>query len=149
MNDRILAASQDYPLLNLFWTMLWFFLWILWIFLLIRIITDIFRSHDLNGWTKAAWLLFVIILPFLGVLVYLIARGSDMQRRDVRQAENNEAAFRTYVQDAAGSGSTADELTKLVTLRDQGVLTNEEFAAQKSRILGQSAAASAPPTAAS
>jgi hypothetical protein len=130
-----LAAAQDYPALNLFWTMLWLFLWILWFFLLFRIISDVFRSEDLGGWGKAGWLLFIIILPFLGVLVYLIARGSSMQDRDVRRAQASEAAFRTYVQDAAGPSTPADQLTKLAALRDQGLLSDAEFAKQKAAIL--------------
>ena len=129
-------ASQDYPLLNLFWTTLEIFLWVLWFFLLFRIIADIFRSHDLGGWGKALWLIFVIVLPFLGVFVYLIARGSSMSERDVRQAQAADAATRSYIQSAAGaSSSTAEELTKLAALRDQGVLTDAEFAAQKAKVL--------------
>jgi ABC-type Fe3+ transport system permease subunit len=79
-------AAQDYPLLNLFWTMLWLFLWILWIFLVIRIVMDVFRSDDLGGGAKALWTIFIIVLPFLGILVYLIARGSGMYAREAREA---------------------------------------------------------------
>jgi ABC-type multidrug transport system fused ATPase/permease subunit len=136
MSAAQLAARQDYPLLNLFWTMLWLFLWILWIFLLIRIILDIFRSDDLGGWGKALWVIFIIILPFLGVLVYLIARGTGMHRRDVREARATDEAMRGYIQSAAGtSTSTAEELSKLAALRDQGVLTQAEFDAQKAKLL--------------
>jgi ABC-type multidrug transport system fused ATPase/permease subunit len=136
MSAAQLAARQDYPLLNLFWTMLWLFLWILWIFLLIRIILDIFRSDDLGGWGKALWVIFIIILPFLGVLVYLIARGSSMHRRDAREARATDEAMRDYIQSAAGtSTSTAEELGKLAALRDQGVLTQAEFDAQKAKLL--------------
>jgi type VI protein secretion system component VasK len=132
----VILAEQDYPLLNLFWTMLWFFLWIIWFFLLFRIIGDIFRSSDLGGWGKAGWSLFVIALPFLGVLTYLIVRGSQMHQREARQAQASEDAFRSYVQQTAGTGtSTAEELTKLGALRDQGVLTDAEFTAQKAKIL--------------
>jgi type VI protein secretion system component VasK len=139
---------RNYPLLNLFLTMLWFFLWVLWIFLLFRIVIDIFRSHDLSGWGKAGWLLFILVLPFLGVLVYLIVRGGDMHRRDALQAQASEQAFREYVRQSAGATqSTADELAKLATLRDQGVLTDEEFANQKAQILAgrPSAGAAGPP----
>jgi putative oligomerization/nucleic acid binding protein/phospholipase D-like protein len=132
----VLASAQNYPLLNLFWTMLWFFLWILWIFLLFKVIIDIFRSQDLNGWGKALWALFVIILPYLGVLVYLIVRGSSMHERDLSQVRASEEAFRGYVQEAAASApSTAEELSKLAALRDQGVLTPAEFEAQKAKLL--------------
>ena len=129
-------ADQDYPLLNLFWTMFWLFIWILWLFLLIRIIMDIFRSADLSGIAKALWVIFIILIPFLGVLMYLIFRGSSMHTRDMQQAQASEQAFRSYVQQAAGSGpSTADELTKLASLRDAGTITPAEFEAQKARIL--------------
>jgi ABC-type multidrug transport system fused ATPase/permease subunit len=129
-------GAQDYPLLNLFWTMFWLFIWILWIFLLIRIILDIFRSDDLGGWGKALWVIFIIILPFLGVLVYLIARGSGMHRRDARQAREADQAMRSYIQSAATTpASTAEELTKLASLRDQGVLSQAEFDTQKAKLL--------------
>ncbi|MEV6106693.1 SHOCT domain-containing protein [Streptomyces sp. NPDC051940] len=131
---------DDYSLLDLFWTMLWFFLWIMWLFLLFRVIMDIFRDHTLSGWGKAGWLVFCIILPFLGVLVYVIARGKSMGERDIKQARANEAAFRDYVRDAAGSGggggkSHADELARLAELRDKGDLTPEEFQQAKAKIL--------------
>ncbi len=96
---------------------------------------DIFRSHDLSGWGKALWFLFVLIIPLIGVLVYLIVRGGSMQQRMQRQAQQDDQQFREYVQDAAGSQSTADQLTKLADLRDRGVITNEEFESQKAKIL--------------
>jgi hypothetical protein len=136
MSAAPLEAAQDYPLLNLFWTMLWLFIWILWIFLLVRIILDIFRSHDLGGWSKALWVIFIIILPFIGVLVYLIARGSGMQKRDVRDARAADQEMRSYIRSAAATpASTAEELSKLASLRDQGVLTEAEFDAQKAKLL--------------
>ena len=130
-------ASQNYPLLNLFWTMLLIFIWVLWFFLLFRIIVDIFRSHDLSGWGKSGWLSFIIVLPFLGVFVYLIARGNSMAQRDQRQAEQADAAMRSYIQStvATSTSSTAEELTKLAALKDQGLLTDAEFAAQKAKLL--------------
>jgi hypothetical protein len=131
-----LEASQDYPALNLFWTMMWFFLWVMWIFFLIRIMVDVFRSRDLGGWAKAAWTVFIIFLPFVGALVYLIARGKGMAERDVDTAVAAEQAQRSYIQSAAGtSPSVAEEVNKLATLRDQGVLTDQEFAAQKAKVL--------------
>lgn len=123
------------PLFDLFWTMLWFFLFIAWISLLISILVDIFRS-DMGGFGKALWVVFVIILPFLGVLIYLIAHGGDMQKRAVDQAVTQQRAQQAYIQDAAGSGgSSADELEKLAGLHQKGVLTDGEFASQKSRVL--------------
>lgn len=122
------------PLFDLFWSMLWFFLFFAWIWLLIRIFADIFRT-DSSGWVKAGWTIFVIILPFLGVLVYLIAQGGSMAERDMEQAAAMEKAQRAYIQDAAGSSGTAEELEKLAGLKDKGVLTDEEFAAQKAKLL--------------
>ena len=136
MSAAPLVAAQDYPLLNLFWTMLWLFLWILWIFLLVRIILDIFRSDDLGGWAKALWVIFIIILPFLGVIVYLIARGAGIQKRDVREARHADQEMRSYIREVAPTRpSTAEELTKLASLRDQGVLTQAEFDTQKAKLL--------------
>lgn len=133
-------ASQDYPLLNLFWTTLIIFLWILWFFLLFSVIVDIFRSHDLGGWAKAGWLIFVIVLPYLGVFVYLIARGTSMEARGRRDVRASDATAYSYAGSGNGaSPSTADELTKLVGLHDHGVLTDAEFEAQKQKLLARSA----------
>ncbi len=130
--------AYDYPLLGLFWTMLWVFLWVAWLFILFRVVIDIFRSHDMGGWGKALWVLFVIVVPFLGVFVYLIARGRQMTERDIEDAKNRDAAFRSYVQDAAGSTttSTAEELSKLADLKAKGVITDAEFDQQKTKLLG-------------
>ena len=122
------------PLLSLFWSMLMFFLFIIWIWLLITVFIDVFRSQDMGGFAKALWVLVLVFLPFLGVLVYVIARGSSMQERAIKQAADYEKAQRAYIQEVA-SPSPAEELTKLKGLRDQGVLTEAEFAAQKAKIL--------------
>lgn len=127
--------AADYPLLELFWTMLWFFLWIAWIMLLFRTIGDIFRSRDLGGGGKALWTIFVVVAPFLGVFVYLIARGSAMHERDYERALAQEQAFRSYVQDAATPTGSADELVKLADLKERGVITEAEFQTQKAKIL--------------
>jgi hypothetical protein len=125
-----------YPLLDTFLTMMWFFIWILWFFLLFRVILDIFRSHDLSGLGKAGWLIFVIILPFLGVFIYLIARGKNMAAHDESDAKAQQEAFTRQVQQAAGSSSsTADELTKLADLHSRGVLSDAEYEAQKAKVL--------------
>ncbi|WP_405491390.1 SHOCT domain-containing protein [Streptomyces sp. NBC_00096] len=129
---------DDYPLLNLFWTMLWLFLWVMWFFLLFKVITDIFRDHELHGWGKAGWLILVLLLPYIGVLVYLIVRGRGMSKRDVKQAQDNEKAFQDYVQKAAGAGprhSPAEELAKLSSLKEKGDLTQEEFDKAKEKLL--------------
>jgi ABC-type multidrug transport system fused ATPase/permease subunit len=130
-----LASSYSYPVLGAFWTVLEVFLWVLWIWVLIYVFMDIFRSRDLSGWGKALWFVFVLILPLIGVLVYLIARGGKMHERAVQTARQQDQDFRSYVQDAAGSNSTADELTKLAGLRDHGVITSEEFERQKAKVL--------------
>ncbi|MFF7532756.1 SHOCT domain-containing protein [Streptomyces bobili] len=127
---------DDYPLLNLFWTMLWLFLWVMWFFLLFKVITDIFRDHTLSGWAKAGWLVFALVLPYLGVLVYLGVRGRSMAERDVQQSREQEAAVRQYIQKAAGTGGgSVDELHKLSTLRDKGDLSQEEFEKAKTKLL--------------
>jgi len=130
-----LASSYSYPLLGAFWTILEIFLWVLWIWILIYVFIDIFRSHDLSGWAKALWFIFVLFIPLIGVLVYLIARGGSMQERAQQQARQQDKEFRAYVQDAAGSGNTADQLSKLAELRDRGVITADEFERQKAKVL--------------
>jgi|SRR5919108_5618069 hypothetical protein len=126
---------MNYPLLNAFLTMAFFFLWILWIFLLVKIIVDIFRSNDLGGWGKAGWTLFVVVLPFLGVFVYLIARGRSMSERDMAQAKQQEQAFQNYVRSTARVPTQADELTKLAQLRDHGDISEAEYQQAKAKIL--------------
>ncbi|WP_406340989.1 SHOCT domain-containing protein [Streptomyces sp. NBC_00648] len=128
---------DDYPLLNLFWTMLWLFLWVMWFFLLFKVATDIFRDHSLSGWAKAGWLVFVLVLPYLGVLVYLIARGQGMGQRDAKQFKQQEDAFQQYVRKAAGTGGggSVEELSKLSALKDKGDITPEEFERAKAKIL--------------
>jgi hypothetical protein len=123
-------------LLGLFWTMLIFFMWIVWIMLLIRVFADIFRSHDMGGLAKALWSIFVILFPFLGVFVYMIARGRSMTQRDVAVAQQHEVAFQSYVRGVASDGvSTADELAKLSELKAKGVLTDAEYEQQKTKLL--------------
>jgi len=127
--------AYDYPILGAFWTMLMLFIWIAWLFLLFRVIIDIFRSKDIGGWGKAGWFLLVIVLPLLGVLIYVIARGDEMAGRDVERAQANQDAMDAYVREAAGSSSTADELAKLNDLKASGVLSEDEFNAQKAKLL--------------
>ena len=125
---------MSYPLLNIFWTMLEFFLWVVWIWIFVMVVFDIFRSHDLSGWAKALWVLFVAIIPIVGVLVYLIARGDQMHQRAERQVTRQEEAYRGYAQPTPPA-STADQLAKLADLRDQGVITADEFAREKAKVL--------------
>ena len=130
-----LASGYSYPVLGAFWTVLMIFLWVIWFWILITIFIDLFRSHDLSGWAKALWFIFILFLPLIGVLVYLIARGSKMHQHAEQDAQASEQQFRQYVQEAAGSGNTADQLTKLADLRDRGVISAAEFESQKAKIL--------------
>jgi len=144
-----------YPMLDIFLSVLYFFGWVLWLMLMFWIITDIFRSDDLSGWAKAAWLVAIIILPLVGILIYLIARGGSMRERQEARARAQDAAFRDYVRQAAatdgsagtpgggnaamagnGSADTAsDELAKLASLHQRGVLNDDEFARAKARVV--------------
>ncbi|MGX1134797.1 putative membrane protein [Streptomyces glaucescens] len=146
MRNEIYLA-YDYPLLSMFWTMLWFFLWIMWFILLFRIISDIFRDDGLGGWGKTGWLVFVIVLPFLGVFVYLIARGKGMGGREIGHARAQQAAFDDYIKKTAGAGgpaSSADELAKLSDMRARGDITDDEFRRAKELVLS-GAGPTAPP----
>jgi ABC-type multidrug transport system fused ATPase/permease subunit len=130
-------ADSSYPLLNVFWSMFIFFLWVIWIWILITVFIDIFRSKDLSGGAKALWFLFVLFIPLIGVLVYLIARGGKMHERAAQQAQQQDQEFRSYVQQAAASvpASTADQLAKLADLHDRGVISAEEFDREKAKVL--------------
>jgi hypothetical protein len=123
------------PLLDLFWAMLWFFLFFLWIWLLIAVFTDLFRNA-MSGWGKALWAVFMIVLPLLGVLVYLIAHGGEMQERSMKHAFAMEERQQDYIKSVAGPASTADEVAKLADLHDRGVLTDAEFNTKKAVLLG-------------
>lgn len=123
------------PLLDLFWTILLIFLWVAWIWVVISVVMDIFRNHESSGFTKALWVLVVILIPWLGVLAYLIVNGDDMSRRNIEMAQRNDAAAQAYIRQAAGSTSAADQLEKLSNLRAQGVISDSEFAAQKAKLL--------------
>jgi hypothetical protein len=129
------AAETNYPLLQVFLSMLYFFLFVIWIWIAIMVVVDIFRSHDLGGWGKAFWFLFVIVIPYLGVFVYLIARGGKMHERQVADATAQQKAFDEYVQQTAGAGDVAGQLEKLAALRDKGDISAEEFEAQKAKLL--------------
>jgi hypothetical protein len=128
--------ASSYPILDAFLTMLYFFLFIIWIWLLIMVFMDVFRSHDMGGLAKALWVIFIIVLPFLGVFVYLIARGGKMHERAAAQAAQQQEAFDAYVKQAAGTRTdSTDQLAKLADLKGQGVITEAEFEAQKAKIL--------------
>jgi membrane protein implicated in regulation of membrane protease activity len=137
MSSGLLAdsGSYSYPLFGVFWTILEVFLWVIWFWILIVVFSDVFRSHDLSGWGKALWFLFVLFIPLVGVLVYLIARGGSMHERAAQQAQRQDAAFRSYVQEAASPAGSADQLAKLADLRDRGVISAEEFTREKAKVL--------------
>lgn len=130
-----LAASTSYPVLDAFWTIFEIFAFVVWFWLLFVILMDVFRSRDLSGWGKAGWTIFVLFLPLIGILAYLIVRGRSMHERSAEQASQQEQAFRSYVQEAAGSPSSADQLTKLADLRQHGVISPDEFEQEKRKIL--------------
>jgi hypothetical protein len=123
------------PLLDVFLTMLWYFVWFLWIFLVATVLADVFRSRDLSGPAKAGWTVLVVVLPFAGVLIYLISRGDRMFVRNAAELQDREAQFRAYVKDAAGGDGTAQELERLADLRQRGMLSESEFERGKTRIL--------------
>ena len=132
------ASGSSYPLLDAFWTILEIFLWVIWIWILITVFIDIFRSHDLSGGAKALWFLFVLFIPLIGVLVYLLVRGGSMHERSARLMQHQQdLAARQYSQQGAAqaSVSAADQLDKLASLRDRGVITPEEFQREKERVL--------------
>jgi ABC-type multidrug transport system fused ATPase/permease subunit len=129
------SSSYSYPVLGAFWTIFIIFLWVIWFWILITIFIDLFRSHDLSGWAKALWFIFILIFPLIGVLVYLIARGGKMHEHAARDAQVQEQQFRRYVQETAGSQTSVEQLAKLADLRDRGVITAEEFEREKAKIL--------------
>src|ERR1700722_9218669 len=126
--------AYTYPLLNIFWTMLEIFAFVVYFWLLISIYMDIFRNRDMSGGMKALWVLFVFFIPLLGILVYLIVHGGEMHERAAQEAQAQQQAFDSYVKEAAGT-STTDELAKLADLKAKGVLSDAEFEAQKAKVL--------------
>jgi hypothetical protein len=126
---------MSHPLLNAFWIMLWFFVWILWLMLLFRIFADVFRDDSLNGWGKAGWIIFCCLLPFIGVFVYLIVRGRGMHERAAARVKWGQAEYDDYVRQTAGGTSSTDELAKLADLKSSGALSDAEYEKAKAKIL--------------
>ncbi|HXF00784.1 MAG TPA: SHOCT domain-containing protein [Solirubrobacterales bacterium] len=126
-----MLVAADYPFLNILWTMIIFFAWVAWIWIAITVFVDVFRRHDIGGFAKAAWVVFVIVVPFLGVLIYLIAQHDGMRERSVKQAQAQQAAFDDYVRETAG-GSAA-EIAKAKELLDAGTISQAEFDAIKAK----------------
>jgi len=130
----MLLTAADYPFLDVFWSMIIFFFWVIWIWIVITVLIDIFRRNDIGGWAKAAWVIFVVILPWLGVLIYLIAQHDGMQKRSMDQALAQRRALDEHVRDAAGGGSAA-EIAKAKELLDAGAITQAEFETLKAKAL--------------
>ena len=130
-------VAADYPFLDVLWTMLVFFIWIAWFIILFRVLMDIFRRHDIGGGTKVLWILFVILLPFLGVFVYIISQGHHMAERDMKQAQASQAQFDDYVKSVAGGGAAA-EIEKANALLSSGAITQAEFDEIKRKALAAS-----------
>ena len=130
-----MVFAADYPFLDVFWTMLVFFFWVIWIWILVTVLIDLFRRHDLGGWGKAAWALFVIVLPYLGVFVYLISQGKGMAERRADEIRASQASFDQYVRDAAGSSGPSDQIAKAKELLDSGAIDQAEFDALKRKAL--------------
>jgi hypothetical protein len=129
------VIAADYPFLDLMWTMAILFLWILWFWLLFSVFADIFRRHDLSGWGKTAWIVFAIVLPFLGVFVYLITQNVGMTERNLQRSRAERDRFDDYVRQTAGSGGAAAEIDSAKRLLDSGAITQDEFEALKRRAL--------------
>ncbi|MER6950315.1 SHOCT domain-containing protein [Nonomuraea sp. NPDC000554] len=126
---------MDYPLLNVLLTMMWFFLWVVWFMLLFRVIADIFHDDSMGGWAKAGWTIFAIILPFLGVLIYLIVRGKQMGEREIAWARGSEARYYAAAGGVTQPTDQADQLTRLAELKNHGDLTQEEYERAKAKVL--------------
>ncbi|MFJ6573870.1 SHOCT domain-containing protein [Streptomyces sp. NPDC091292] len=130
--------AYDYPVLGAFWTVMWIFLWVIWLIVLFRAVADVFRAHDMKGWTKCAWLLFMLIVPFIGVLCYVVVHGADMGKRDIEQQKEwlkaRDATLRDYSA-AQNPQDHAEQLAKISELRTKGDLTEAEFQQAKAKIL--------------
>ena len=130
-----MVLASDYPFLDILGTMLIFFAWVIWFWILIRVFVDVFRRHDISGWGKAGWVILTIVLPFIGVLIYLIAQGQDMGKRDIEQAQASQAQFDQYVKSVAASEGSAGEIARAKSLLDSGAITQAEFDSLKAKAL--------------
>ena len=128
-----MVMAADYPFMDVLWSMIIFFFWVIWIWIVVTVLIDVFRRDDISGWAKAAWVIFVVILPWLGVLIYLIAQHDGMRERRVREVQAQKQAFDQYVRDAAGG--SAGEIAQAKQLLDSGAITQDEFDAIKSKAL--------------
>ena len=129
-----MVIAADYPFMDVLWSMIIFFFWVIWIWIVITVLMDVFRRHDIGGWAKAAWVIFVVVLPWLGVLIYLIVEHDGMRDRSMKQAQAQQREFDEYVRDAAGGGSAA-EIAQAKQLLDSGTITQDEFERIKGKAL--------------
>jgi Short C-terminal domain/Phospholipase_D-nuclease N-terminal len=127
--------AADYPFLDIFWTMLIFFMWVIWIWILVTVLMDLFRRHDIGGWGKAAWTLFVVVLPFLGVFLYLVTQGKEMAERRSAEVQATQASFDQYVRSVASNGGATDQIAKAKELLDSGAIDQAEFEQLKRKAL--------------
>jgi hypothetical protein len=125
--------AADYPFMDVLWSMIIFFFWVIWIWIVVTVLVDIFRRHDIGGWAKAGWVVFVVILPWLGVLIYLIAQHDGMRERRIKEVQDQQQAFDSYVRETAGG--SADQIARAKELLDNGTITQEEFQALKTKAL--------------
>ena len=131
-----MVIAADYPFLDILWTMIIFFMWVVWFWILITILMDLFRRHDYSGWLKAGWTVFMVVLPFLGVFVYLISQGKGMAERKAEEMRASQAAFDSYVRSTAStSEGAAEQITKAKQLLDSGAIDQAEFEALKRKAL--------------
>lgn len=135
-----MVVAADYPFLDVLWTLLIFFLWVIWFWILIAIIGDIFRRQDISGWAKAAWCVFVIFLPLLGVFIYVGVNGKGMSERNVKDARQAQSQMDDYVRSVATSGGAASEIEKAKQLLDSGAISADEYAELKQKALATGAA---------
>jgi hypothetical protein len=129
----MIPMAADYPFLDVFWSMIIFFFWVIWIWIVVTVLIDIFRRSDIGGFSKAMWVVFVVVLPWLGVLIYLIAQHDGMRERSIQQAQDQKQQFDSYVREAAGG--SADQIAKAKQLLDSGAITQDEFAKLKAQAL--------------
>ena len=130
-----MPIAADYPFLNILWTMILFFTWVIWIWMMVVILTDVFRRRDISGWSKALWVVFLIVLPFLGALTYLILQHDGMAERTAKSAQGQRQEFDDYVKNVAADSSPASQIEKAKALRDNGTIDQSEFEALKAKAL--------------
>ena len=130
-----MVFAADYPFLDIFWTMLIFFMWVIWIWILVTVLMDLFRRHDIGGWGKAGWTLLVVVLPFLGVFLYLVTQGKEMAERRASEIQASQASFDSYVRSVATNGGATDQIAKAKELLDSGAIDQAEFEQLKRKAL--------------